>query len=153
MLWLHGCLQISFQSDLCPMQIVVDQLHICSLKHSPLPRFFFEDCVVKEMSTKLELEICDGTRIEFHHAHDGMYVRTPDDAPRPVNWHGPYPDRQSARADCLNRRARPVLTSAELKKKQEHGYYSVVDGTPMVLHQSRWSGATILTPFVLADAP
>lgn len=93
----------------------------------------------------------DGSRTEIIDASDGVYIRPPDDAPLATNWHGPYPDQSSALSDCRQRRAKPALTAAELQNKKDHGYYSIVNGIPMVLHHCAWTGATILTSFDLVS--
>lgn len=72
----------------------------------------------------------------------------------PVNarhWHGPHADRQAAIDDLEQRTALPVLTRKQVEAKRCHGYFGETGGVPVILHLCRLTGATVLTPFVLAE--
>lgn len=45
----------------------------------------------------------------------------------------------------------PVLTRRQVEAKHRHGYLCNSSGVPVILHLCRLTGATVLTPFVLAE--
>ncbi|MFT8952925.1 MAG: hypothetical protein ABF979_11705 [Gluconobacter sp.] len=134
------------------MQNVAKQAYSCAHNRSPADAGVFrKHCVVKDIKNS-ELILHDGKRVEIKCGANGIFIRTQDDAPLSTSWHGPYPDRLTALSDFGARRAIPKLTAEDIQRKKNHGYYSVVDGVPMVLHHCAWTGATILTPFDLVPA-
>lgn len=80
------------------------------------------------------------------------YFRCPEILPiNARHWHGPYADRQAALDDLGQRTTLPVLTRRQVKAKHRHGYLGEAGSVPVILHLCRLTGATVLTPFVLAE--
>jgi len=58
---------------------------------------------------------------------------------------------KSRRHHLGQRTALPVMTRKQIEAKRHHGYFGGTGGVPMILHLCRLTGATVLTPFVLAE--